>query len=489
MPTRPNILLIQVDQWRGDCLSIAGHPVVHTPYLDRLASDGARFTRACSSTPVCIPARAALMTGLGPRAHGRVGYEDGVPWDYPVTLAGEFSRHGYQSHAIGKLHAHPSRHALGFGSVELHDGFLHFARERGRRPDLAEGDDYLAWLRRETGRADADYFEHGVNCNSVVARPWDKEERLHPTNWVVSRALDFFTTRDAAKPFLLYLSFHRPHPPYDPPAWAFEQYLHQPMPPPPVGDWAEDFAGHDQSHLPDAFRARYRADILQRARAGYYGHMTHIDHQLNRLIETLQEHGLHRDTWICFTSDHGEMLGDHHLFRKGYPYEGSTRVPLLLKGPAGSVVAAGHVSDVVVEQRDILPTLLDCAGLPVPASIEGRSFLPAASGDATPLRDCLHGELLVLGESMQWLTDGREKYIWRSQTGCEQLFDLRADPTECHDLARAPTAAVAARLAHWRARLVTELTGREEGFVQAGRLVPGRPVRPTLSRLASPAPL
>src|SRR5262249_28583257 len=121
----PNVVLIVADQWRGDCLSAAGHPVVRTPYLDALAARGARFERAYSAVPSCIPARAALHTGLAQRNHGRVGYLDGVPWTYPVTLAGEFSRAGYQTHSIGKLHVNPERNRIGFDSVELHDGFLH----------------------------------------------------------------------------------------------------------------------------------------------------------------------------------------------------------------------------------------------------------------------------------------------------------------------------------------------------------------------------
>lgn len=473
---RPNILLIHVDQWRGDCLSIDGHPVVHTPCLDQLAMEGARFSRSYSATPVCIPARAALMTGLSQRGHRRVAYQDGIPWDYDVTLAGEFTRHGYRTHCVGKLHAYPERNKVGFESAELHDGFLHFARDR-TRGDFAENDDYVAWLRKQTGRSDADYFEHGLNCNSVVARPWDKEERLHPTNWTVTRALDFLAEPRGERPFFLYVSFHRPHPPYDPPAWAFEQYLHAEMPPPPEGDWVDDLAGWDQTPRPDAFRARYRADVLQRARAGYYGHMTHIDHQLNRLIEGLHEFRQRDNTWICFTSDHGEMMGDHLLFRKGYGYEGSARVPMILKGPGGSAVGRGRVSDAVVEQRDVMPTLLECAGLPVPECVEGRSFLAHARGDAPPLRPWLHGELLLQGESMQWLTDGREKYLWRSREGAEQLFDLVADPRECRDLTRRGGPEIEARLAVWRARLIAELTGREEGFVKDGRLQTGcRPI-------------
>ena len=119
MSDKPNVILICVDQWRGDCLSIAGHPVVHTPFLDRLALKGARFTRAYTAVPSCIAARAALYTGLGQRTHGRVGYQDGVPWDYPVTIAGEFTRHGYQTQAVGKMHVYPERSQMGFQNVIL----------------------------------------------------------------------------------------------------------------------------------------------------------------------------------------------------------------------------------------------------------------------------------------------------------------------------------------------------------------------------------
>ena len=494
MAARPNVVLICVDQWRGDCLSIAGHPVVHTPYLDQLALGGARFTRAYTATPSCVPARAALMTGLGQRSHRRVGYRDGVPWDYETTLAGEFTRHGYQTQAIGKMHVYPERSQVGFQNVILHDGFLHFARHRQR--DYGLVDDYLPWLRERLGplgQVDADYFDHGVNCNSVVARPWDKPEHLHPTNYVVAQAIDFLRRRDPRKPFFLYLSFHRPHPPYDPPAWAFEQYAHEPMPDPPVGDWVDLYAPFANPYDPQSPVGQIDPRVLRRARAGYYGHMTHIDHQLNRFLEVLHEFGQRDHSYVCFTADHGELMGDHHLFRKSLPYEGSARIPLLLKGPADSGIERGAAIDAVVELRDVMPTLLDCAGLPIPASVEGLSFLPLARGERPAAveaaaggaddsdqgwRRYLHGEHTTLGQAVHWVTDGREKYVWLSGSGHEQLFDLVADPQELRDLARRPEHA--ARVAHWRRILIAELCGRPEGFTDGTRLVPGRPVSPVL---------
>jgi arylsulfatase A-like enzyme len=320
----------------------------------------------------------------------------------------------------------------------------------------------------------------------VVARPWDKEERLHPTHWVVTRGIEFLREHRARQePFFLYLSFHRPHPPYDPPAWAFERYLHAAMPTPPVGDWVDLYAEHDTTPHPEAFRARYRPDILQRARAGYYGHMSDIDLQINRFEETLHEYGLQENTWIVFTSDHGEMMGDHHFFRKGFPYEGSARVPLILQPPVGTPFPGGRICPTVVEMRDFLPTLLDCAGLPPAQGIDGKSFLPQARGESQEaLRPWLHGEHTLLGGSFHWITDGHEKYIWHSKHGLEHLFDLDQDPLELHDLGINPSPESTERLAHWRCVLAAELKNREEGFVAAdGSLIPGRPVKPVLNCL------
>jgi arylsulfatase len=476
MTTRPNIVLICVDQWRGDCLSIDGHPVVHTPYLDRMALQGCRFRHAYSATPTCIPARAALYTGLTPRSHGRVGYKDGVPWNYPVTIAGEFTRHGYQTQAIGKMHVYPERLQMGFQNVILHNGYLHHARKNNHPLSLV--DDYIPWLNQQLGY-EADCFDHGVNCNSVVARPWDKSEHLHPTNYVVTQSLDFFRRRDPTKPFFLYLSFHRPHPPYDPPAWAFEQYINQTMPSPPEGDWMDIWKHLANPFCPDCYVGEIRKDVLQRARAGYYGHITHIDHQINRFMEGMTDVGLASNIYVCFTSDHGEMLGDHHMFRKAYPYEGSARIPMILTGPDAGGIASKGAHDQVVELMDIMPTLLDCAGLPVPAQVEGRSFLPIARGQSGEWREYLHGEhTFGAKQSLQWLTDGREKYIWISDTGREQLFDLGKDPQELKDLAGLPK--YAKRIEHWRRILIRELSGREEGFSDSKNLIAGRSVKSCL---------
>ena len=488
MVPHPNVVLICADQWRGDCLSIAGHPVVKTPYLDGLARSGARFTNAYSAAPSCVPARMALMTGLSPAHHGRVGYQDGIAFDIETTLPGEFRSAGYQTQAIGNMHYWPERGRIGFDDVILHDGYLHHSRGRSRPADFY--DDYLTWLREQAGEsAVADYFDDGVHCNSVVARPWGRPERLHPTNWLVGEATRWLYRRDPTVPFFLYLSFHRPHPPYNPPAWAFEQYLTGPDHTPPVGDWVEEFAPFRDDARPDANVADYDHETVKRAQAGYYGNMTHIDHQIERFLEVLGEFGLGESTLVCFTSDHGEMLGDHLMWRKGYPYEGSARVPLILSGPG---VVPGTVVDEIVELRDVMPTLLSAAGVEVPGGLDGLD-VRAAAVDADPrdgaapaptTRAYLHGEHTILGQSMQWIRSGRWKYVWLSENGHEQLFDLEADPDECRDLAaiaRDGDSDAAVALAACRAALLAELDGREEGYVAGGMLVAGREPRMALS--------
>ncbi len=131
---KPNILFLMTDQMRGDCMGIAGHPDVKTPYLDSLASTGQYFPNAYTACPSCIAARASLMTGLSPEHTGRVGYKDGVSWDYPITLAGELGKAGYDTQCVGKMHVHPLRNRLGFDDVQLHDGYLPITAGRTRRP-------------------------------------------------------------------------------------------------------------------------------------------------------------------------------------------------------------------------------------------------------------------------------------------------------------------------------------------------------------------
>lgn len=470
------MLLICVDQMRGDALSAAGHPVVRTPHLDELADQGTRFEHAYSATPTCVPARVALFTGQSQERHGRYGYRDGVPFGqaHPVTMQGELRAHGYQTQAIGKMHVFPERSRCGFDDVRLHDGFLHFSRRGG----VERFDDYLSWLRRQPGEDPFDDgMADGIGCNSMVAAPWSRPERLHPTNWVVSETIHWLDRRDPTVPFFAYVSFHRPHAPYNPPQWAWDAYIDRPRADPPRGDWIGGFEEFRRDDFHQTVMGRLDPGTHHRAATGYYGLITHLDHQINRLIEALSDRELLDDTAIVFVSDHGDMMGDHDMYRKSVGYEGSAKVPMIVRPAPRFAPDAprGQVVPDVTELRDVMPTVLELAGVPVPESVDGRSLLGHVTGSPGPWRSEIHGEHVHFGQSLQWVTDGRRKFLWASGRGVEQFFDLEADPQELHDLSGDPDRA--AEVADWRERLVGYLTDRPEGFVADGQLVAGRPVR------------
>ncbi len=457
-------------------MGVAGNEHIDTPNLDDLARGGYHFTRAYSATPTCVPARVAMFTGKSPELHGRYGYREGIsfPEAYPVTLQSTLGDAGYQTFGVGKMHVFPDRARCGFDEVLLHDGFLHTSRRLSRGPSAAI-DDYVEFLRRETGDPRADYQETGIGCNALTARPWEREERLHPTRWVADESLRFLERRDPTRPFFLYMSFHRPHAPFDPPGWLWEKYRGRPGPRRARGGWVERFDEHRRDYGSEAEFGTQKESTHEAARAGYYGSIEFIDLQLNRLKETLSDQGLLEDTVIVFVSDHGDMMGDHDMYRKSVGYEGSARVPLVVHVPPrwrAGWGAPGQV-DAIAELRDLMPTVLELAGVEVPEGVDGISLRPGSE-----LREHLHGEHLItsLGRhSMQWIRSQRFKYVWFSGDGHEQLFDLEADPLEERDLAG--SAEHAEELARHRELLVRELTGREEGFVAGGALVAGRAVQ------------
>jgi arylsulfatase len=460
-PPRPNIIFLLTDQMRGDCLSVTGHPVVRTPNLDHLANCGTVFTAAYSPCPSCIAARASIFTGLSPSSHGRPGYQDQVPWRYQHMLAQVLSDAGYQTHCVGKTHFYPQRAHLGFQSLESYEALQNF--------DGRYVNDYHEWLREKTGRNLAE-IDHGLDNNSWVSRPSPLPEELHNNTWVVTRGLEFLRRRDRTRPFFLNLSFHRPHPPIDPPQAFYDLYAGRELPPVPVGDWAKR---HDVPVTSlSAWHGRLAEDVLRDTRRAYYAQIAHIDAQIGRLILALRRLDL-GPTAFVFTSDHGEMLGDHHMFRKTYAYEGSARVPLIICPPDG---CQSHRSGAPATLADLYPTMLDLAGVAAPTPVEGQSLLGPCRGESDEWRQYVHGEHANCydpDEAMQFLTDGREKYIWFTQSGREQLFNLGEDPDELRDLASAGDCAK--RLAIWRERMVEQLAQRpQDGLTDGKRLIPGK---------------
>ena len=471
---RKNIVLLMTDQLRGDCMGCAGHPDVKTPYLDTLASKGVRFENAYSACPSCVPARAALHTGLTQESHRRVGYADGIRWEYPHTMAGELTKAGYYTQCVGKMHVDPLRNYLGFCHVELHDGYLHYYRdpEIPYRENQKQADDYFHWLKQEKG-IDCDVTDTGLECNSWVARPWIYEEKYHPTNWVTDRSIDFLRRRDPDMPFFLFTSYLRPHPPFDAPQCYFDMYRNKELTPPVVGDWCDEEALRARGRIFDSDTGPLDPELVREMQIGYYACITHLDHQIGRLIQALVENKLYDDTIILFVSDHGELLGDHHLFRKSRAYQGSSRVPFLVSGGGFRPEKPGSVKTDVVELRDVMPTVLEAAGVQIPDSVEGISLWNTALKESgTPeVREYLHGEHTLGEASSHWIITRDEKYIWYSQTGEEQYFRIAEDPDELHNLIGSETAKERVEALH--GLLIQELQDREEGFVREGRLVTG----------------
>lgn len=452
---RPNILLIVTDQHRGDCLGIDGHPVLQTPYLDHIAASGARFRRAYSECPVCVPARRSLMTGRQPATHGvTMNYHT---WLEGPTLPGLLGEAGYQTHLCGKLHLWPKRTMYGFQSADWADS------PHGRHP---EDDDYQDFLWRNGVTAPMAGVSHGANYNGWVARPWHLDERLHFTNWCVDSAMRFLERRDPVRPFFLKISFHQPHEPCTPPQAYWDRYINAELPERPVGEWARVYDKPNLGQPVASWRTALTPAQQRQYEAGYYGCVNHIDDQIGRLLTAVP-----LNTVVCFVSDHGEMLGDHQWIRKRTAYEGSARIPFVMQFPTVLGVAGGQVRDEPVQLRDVMPTLLDAAGTETPQGVEGSSLLPLLRGESPEWREYVHGECAIvpsMDSGMHYVTDGKTKYVYYPGTGREELFDLESDPAELENLVAEPGCADLRLI--WRRRLVEELDDRPEGFVDGGKL-------------------
>lgn len=370
---------------------------------------------------------------------------------------------GYYTLGIGKMHYHPQRNLHGFHKVLLD--------ESGRAESPGFVSDYRQWFHQVAPGMDPDAT--GIGWNDYAAAPYKLPEHLHPTRWTGDQAVSFLETYHDEAPFFAKVSFARPHSPYDAPERFMKRYEDAALPEALHGDWCEEYAHRGEKLRSDAFWGDLGAEQVRRSRQGYYGNVTFIDEQVGRILETLEKRGILENTLILFTSDHGDNLGDHYLWRKTYPYEGSTRVSMLMRCPEGlSGDAAGQVRDEVVELRDVLPTFLEAAGVRYSQEdFDGRSLLSLTRGETKgwrPYLDLEHARCYFPQNDWHALTDGHYKYVYFAPTGRQQLFDLRRDPGELHDLASDPSQAQ--MLARWRERLVETLSVRGESYVKDGDL-------------------
>lgn len=459
--TRPHILLLMSDQHRGDCLGADGNRAIRTPNLDRLAREGVRFRHGYSCTPTCTPARAALLSGLGPWRNGMLGYSR-VPETYPLEMPRALREAGYYTTGIGKMHWHPQRNFHGFHQVLLDES------KRAETPEFRS--DYRAWFYAQAPLSDPDAT--GLTFNDYRARPYVLPERLHPTRWTGDCAVRFLENYERAEPFFLKVSFARPHSPYDPPPRLFGLYRDAEIPAASVGAWAARYQPRSDGSN-DIWHGDMGADVVRHSRQGYYGSVTFIDEEIGRILGALEQRGMLDETLIVYVSDHGDMTGDHHLWRKSYAYEASARIPFLVRWPSGLAPAdfRGTVATQPVELRDLLPTFLDAAGARGAETLDGRSLLPLLRGRTEGWREFIdleHDVCYSVENHWSALTDGRIKYIFHARSGEEQLFDLERDPGELRDLAGDQASTPVLRA--WRQRLIAHLEPRGQQWVRGGKL-------------------
>ena len=475
-PSRPNILLIMADQLRSDCLGVYGNKVIRTPHIDRIGSEGAVFTSAYTCTPSCTPARSALLTGLAPWHHGMLGMTR-MATSYPLEKPRTLAENGYYTTVVGKNHFFPIRNPHGYHQMVLDEHCSYWFDKHESNAALAAGPeercDYEAWFwsQMPTGNPHAT----GLGWNDYRGKTFALPEHLHATHWTGQTAVNFLQTYERPEPFFLKVSFIRPHSPYDPPSRWMQQYADADIPPAVAGDWASRYVPRsDDSN--DIWHGQMPPAVIRQSRQAYYANVGFVDEQVGLILEALDQRGLLDETLIVFTSDHGDMLGDQHLWRKTYAYEPSAHIPLLMRWPTGLLSAErGQRRSEPIELRDIFPTFLEAASVPNAQELiqrmDGRSLLSLLRAQNSGWRQWIDLEHNVCySPSNHWngLTDGRWKYIFHAQDGEEQLFDLTQDSRELHDLAKVSGYEV--QLQQWRTRLVEHLSERGDAFVKNGRL-------------------
>jgi len=439
--TRPNILWICTDQQRYDTIHALGNEAIRTPHLDHLAESGVAFTRCYSQSPICTPSRASFLTGRYPSTiHvNRNGNAYFPPDVRLVTRA--LADVGYDCGLAGKLHLSAAE-----GRVEARpdDGYRIFRWSHHPKPEPywpTEQHHYQKWL-RELG------VDWDTTYGQAPAEGWDVQTdyapgiaaRYHQTTWCANEAIAFMS-EERRGPWLMSVNPFDPHPPLDPPPEYLERMDRDTMPMPLFRpeelESQREFRGiAHQTRTPTSPYDYDARDMV----AAYYAQIELIDDQVSRMVEALERTGQRDNTIVIFTSDHGEMLGDHGLRLKGCRfYEGAVRVPLIISWPAR--VQQGLVSDALVELTDLVPTLNDAVGLPTEPDVQGRSLLPILTGRSDPgyhrafVRSEYHDALAQPEPShANMIRDDRFKLVVYHGHEIGELYDLQNDPDEFHNL-------------------------------------------------------
>lgn len=451
---RPNILFLQADQLRADALGFSSGGTVKTPNLDALAGRSVAFENCFVQSPVCMPSRASMLTGCYPSALGL--QHMGVPLQEDILLLSHLlGRAGYRNAHVGKLHFLPHGNR---NHCEPHPSYGYHHLQVSDEPGPYE-DAYRAWIRRRHPEA-LETISLGLPPKAEAWRSimGIKEEIHHfparqlggaqafpgpddctHSSFVADAAMEFLKTRPQ-EPFFLTASFFSPHSPMVAPQRFLDLYPPGQITPP---EYPKGWSLPPDSPCQDPAMTR---SLMQ----GYYAMISEVDEKIGCILDVLAEAGLAEKTLIVFTSDHGEWLGQHGKFGKGYPADDAiSRVPLLLAFPKGQ--SRQQRINSIVEAVDILPTLLEASGIQSPPWIQGESLIPVLKGGARTSPDAL-----TEGRGWKALRTPDYRYL-AHEDGREKLFHSSMDSGDYFDIAQQSPEI----LYNMRARLIRKLLSIE----------------------------
>lgn len=425
--TRPNVLLLYTDQQRWDTIKAAGFDYMITPNLDKLAKEGVLFTNAFCNNPVCMPSRQSMLSGMYPSKIGctcnGIEFPEGLH-----HLATIIKPYGYITANIGKLHFlnHSNRdHTIPHPSYGF--DIMINSDEPG-----CYNDAYIKWVEyvapEEIENCKCD-TPPAVQHNKRQVQPRETvtpyvfkgPEKLTHTAFVASETIRFLK-ENFKRQFLCICGFYAPHPPLCPPARFIEMYDNISIPSPKMKE--------------NENKWNLSIEKWKEIRKYYYAMVTHIDDQIGRIIQTLEDLGIRNKTLIIFLSDHGEHLGDHGLIQKGPPgYDSCMHIPLIVSWPNN--VISGVSKKELIESVDIMPTILDLCGIQIPPWCQGRSFASLLLGKGYKERDSVFMEYKTPAVSWKGIRTHNYKYLINDKKH-ELLFDLSIDPYELNNLADDP---------------------------------------------------
>jgi len=462
MADRPNIIFIITDQQRFDTIRSLGFDYMDTPNLDRLVAEGVHFNQCHITAGSCAPARASLFKGYYPHTTGILKNADQWRRSWIELL----NDAGYHCTNIGKMHTWPFETPLGFDEryvVENKDRYYEgrYYFDEWDKGLAARG---LIKQQRELYRKLPDYGER------LGAFDWELPEDTHPDMFVGNMASWWIRSYPTTQPLFLQVGFPGPHPPYDPVPRYAEPYLKKDLP-------LLEVTAEELENQPPAFKELrvHNSEVdhdsvfhkleptheqRHRQRAYYLANVTMIDEKVGEIMEALEEKGYLENSVIIFTSDHGDCLTDHGHSQKWTMYDTITRVPLIVWSPGR--FPAGHAVDVLCQQMDLGPTILELAGVETPPTLEAINMLPALEGKPWEGRDYVYAEqardgILTGCKFMTMIRSNRWKLVHFLDEPHGQLFDLQNDPDEVDNLWDKPDheeakQSMLAELREWRIR-------------------------------------